>query len=264
MLGSSPNPLRQPQNILVRVESSTWHSNPMTVSSSAMTRGSLSKTAHGASTGGAYHRWMPEPAPHRLARARGADIAHLGGARCGVRHLEHDVPRDAGGERDAADAARDVGAVPGGGQPCSTGSPSGEAIASGDRPTRRNMASGDDRGRCCCSSAATPASRGASGRSRAVSPRLVIATVPLWMAVIDRIVFHHRQPPLVIGGLVLGFVGAAILVEGSIAGARGHHGPARRSSAHRSRGRAARCTNDGRRCPVARSWRPACRCSSPA
>ena len=47
---------------------------------------------------------------------------------------------------------------------------------------------------------------------------LVIATVPLWIAVIDRIVFHHRQPPLVIGGLVLGFVGAAILVQGSISG----------------------------------------------
>ena len=47
---------------------------------------------------------------------------------------------------------------------------------------------------------------------------LVIATVPLWIAVIDRIIYHHRQPPLVIGGLVLGFVGAAILVQGSIAG----------------------------------------------
>ena len=47
---------------------------------------------------------------------------------------------------------------------------------------------------------------------------LVIATVPLWIAVIDRVVFHHRQPPLVIGGLVLGFVGAAILVQGSISG----------------------------------------------
>jgi len=46
----------------------------------------------------------------------------------------------------------------------------------------------------------------------------VIATVPLWMAVIDRIVFHHRQPPLVVGGLVLGFAGAAILVQGSISG----------------------------------------------
>lgn len=47
---------------------------------------------------------------------------------------------------------------------------------------------------------------------------LVIATVPLWIAVIDRIVYHHRQPRLVIVGLVLGFVGAAILVGGSIAG----------------------------------------------
>jgi drug/metabolite transporter (DMT)-like permease len=47
---------------------------------------------------------------------------------------------------------------------------------------------------------------------------LVIATVPLWIAVIDRIVYRHRQPPLVIGGLVLGFVGAAILVGDSIAG----------------------------------------------
>ena len=49
VLGSSPNPLRQPQNIFVRVESSTWHSSPMTVSSSAMTRGSLSKTVGRAS-----------------------------------------------------------------------------------------------------------------------------------------------------------------------------------------------------------------------
>ena len=47
---------------------------------------------------------------------------------------------------------------------------------------------------------------------------LVIATVPLWIAVIDRVVYHHRQPPLVIAGLALGFVGAAFLVGGSIAG----------------------------------------------
>ena len=47
---------------------------------------------------------------------------------------------------------------------------------------------------------------------------LIIATVPLWIAVIDRVVYHHRQPPLVIAGLALGFVGAAILVGGSIAG----------------------------------------------
>ncbi len=47
---------------------------------------------------------------------------------------------------------------------------------------------------------------------------LVIATVPLWIAVIDRVVYHHRQPPLVLGGLALGFVGATVLVGGSIAG----------------------------------------------
>jgi drug/metabolite transporter (DMT)-like permease len=47
---------------------------------------------------------------------------------------------------------------------------------------------------------------------------LVIATVPLWIAVIDRVVYRHRQPPLVIVGLGLGFVGAAVLVGGSIAG----------------------------------------------
>ncbi len=47
---------------------------------------------------------------------------------------------------------------------------------------------------------------------------LVIATVPLWMVTIDRVVYHHRQPPAVLAGLVLGFIGAAILVGGSIAG----------------------------------------------
>ena len=47
---------------------------------------------------------------------------------------------------------------------------------------------------------------------------LVIATVPFWMVAIDRLVYHHRQPPAVLVGLVLGFVGAAILVGGSIAG----------------------------------------------
>lgn len=47
---------------------------------------------------------------------------------------------------------------------------------------------------------------------------LVIATVPLWMAVGDRVIHHRRQPPLVLAGLALGFVGAAVLVGGSIAG----------------------------------------------
>ena len=32
VFGGAPNSLRQPQNIFVRVASSTWHSSPMTVS----------------------------------------------------------------------------------------------------------------------------------------------------------------------------------------------------------------------------------------
>ncbi len=37
VLGGDPNSLRQPQNILVRVASSTWHSSPMTVSYASTT-----------------------------------------------------------------------------------------------------------------------------------------------------------------------------------------------------------------------------------
>ncbi|MBI3647305.1 MAG: EamA family transporter [Actinobacteria bacterium] len=47
---------------------------------------------------------------------------------------------------------------------------------------------------------------------------LIIATVPLWMAVIDRLVYRRRQPLPVIAGLILGFVGAAALVGESVLG----------------------------------------------
>ena len=45
---------------------------------------------------------------------------------------------------------------------------------------------------------------------------LVIATVPLWMTGIDRVVFHHRQPRIVTVGLALGTLGAAVLLTGSV------------------------------------------------
>ena len=44
---------------------------------------------------------------------------------------------------------------------------------------------------------------------------LAIATVPLWIAAIDRVVLHRRQPPVVVAGLAVGFGGAALLVGGS-------------------------------------------------
>jgi drug/metabolite transporter (DMT)-like permease len=44
---------------------------------------------------------------------------------------------------------------------------------------------------------------------------LAIATVPLWMVAIDRVVLGHRQPRRVVIGLAVGFVGAALLVGGN-------------------------------------------------
>lgn len=47
---------------------------------------------------------------------------------------------------------------------------------------------------------------------------LAIATVPLWIAAIDRLVLHRRQPPVVLAGLAIGFVGAAVLIGGGALG----------------------------------------------
>ncbi len=45
VLGSAPNPVGQPQNILVRVPSSTWVSKPMTGSNRAITSSKLTRVA---------------------------------------------------------------------------------------------------------------------------------------------------------------------------------------------------------------------------
>jgi drug/metabolite transporter (DMT)-like permease len=44
---------------------------------------------------------------------------------------------------------------------------------------------------------------------------LLIALVPLWMALIDRAVLRHRIRPRVVVGLVLGFGGAGLLIGGN-------------------------------------------------
>jgi drug/metabolite transporter (DMT)-like permease len=41
---------------------------------------------------------------------------------------------------------------------------------------------------------------------------LLVATSPLWMAIIDRVVFGRRLPPLAIVGLLIGFGGVAFLI----------------------------------------------------
>src|SRR6267143_3465543 len=47
---------------------------------------------------------------------------------------------------------------------------------------------------------------------------LLVATAPLWMAIIDRVVFGRRLPGLVIVGLVIGFGGVAFLIGSPGAG----------------------------------------------
>jgi drug/metabolite transporter (DMT)-like permease len=47
---------------------------------------------------------------------------------------------------------------------------------------------------------------------------LLIATVPLWLALLDRLVFGKRLPILAVGGLVIGFGGVVLLVGGKSAG----------------------------------------------
>src|SRR3989475_10749038 len=41
---------------------------------------------------------------------------------------------------------------------------------------------------------------------------LLVATAPLWMAIIDRLIFGRRLPPLVLVGLAVGFGGVAFLI----------------------------------------------------
>jgi drug/metabolite transporter (DMT)-like permease len=53
---------------------------------------------------------------------------------------------------------------------------------------------------------------------------LAIATVPLWIALIDRVALGRRQPPVAVVGLLVGFLGAALLVGGSALEGRIHVG----------------------------------------
>ena len=44
---------------------------------------------------------------------------------------------------------------------------------------------------------------------------LMVALVPLWMALVDRILLRHRHGWVTVAGLILGFGGAALLVDGA-------------------------------------------------
>ncbi len=54
---------------------------------------------------------------------------------------------------------------------------------------------------------------------------LIFATLPMWMALLSFVLYRERLSTAVIGGLVLGFAGTALLVEGASGGSSGWVGP---------------------------------------
>ena len=89
---------------------------------------------------------------------------------------------------------------------------------------------------------------------------LIIASVPLWMALLDRVFYGQRLARVVVVGLVVGFAGVGLLVAPGGAGGVEPR-PRSCSCSARSPGRSARCTRGRRRCRGGRSSARRCRCS---
>src|SRR3990170_1182114 len=84
----------------------------------------------------------------------------------------------------------------------------------GDRPTRANWIAAGIVG-----AGLVAGGNGLVGLAEVTVPSgimsLIIALVPLWMALIDRVLLNHRVGVLTALGLVLGFGGAALLIGGT-------------------------------------------------
>ena len=96
---------------------------------------------------------------------------------------------------------------------------------------------------------------------------LLIATMPIWVAVLGRIFLGERLPRVAIFGIVLGFVGVAILVgpSASAASVRSTGSACSRPLLADRLGERLRCSRRiGRSCRGARSSRPARRWCSAA
>ena len=94
---------------------------------------------------------------------------------------------------------------------------------------------------------------------------LLIAMMPVWVAVLGRIFLGERLPRPAVVGIVVGFVGVAILIGPSAFGGQGapSRSDSRRSCCRRSRGPAGRCSRrTAPSCRAVRWWRPGSRCSS--
>ena len=258
VLGSSPNSLRQPQNIFVRVESSTWHSNPMTVSSRPW-RGAAYRTLRRGRSGPArILDACPGSRPLHLGRARAPTSRRdLGGAGSvyviwsttylAIKVVNETLPtllarRDAlpGGRRRALrdrDRRRDAGDRP-------TGRPTG-----GRRSSWAGLF-------VCGNGAVVLAERNVPSGIAA----LVIALVPLWIAVgigSPTTGSRRSRSASCSGSWAPRSSCRARLADVPITGRCSR-------SRRRSPGRAVRSSPAARRSPVVRSSAPGCRCSSPA
>ena len=93
---------------------------------------------------------------------------------------------------------------------------------------------------------------------------LLVAMVPVWIAIFGRIFLGERLPGLAVAGIAIGFVGVAVLVGPTALGSTGVAGPGRTRGHHhlaRSAGRSARCSPPiERACRASRSSRPGPRC----
>ena len=128
-----------------------------------------------------------------------------------LRRLGIDVPRDRRRRPDAAAAAHARGALRARrraplrlvARGAATSRPRGRAGASGARP----------RSSARCSSSSTPAaSRGPSSESPPGSTALLVASVPLFIALLDRTFFGVRLSLGALAGIATGLLGVALLV----------------------------------------------------
>ena len=107
--------------------------------------------------------------------------------------------------------------------------------ATGSRARRSSPASSSE---ACSSSSATAASRGRSKTVPAGVAALLVKGIPIWMALLDRVVFGKRLRSSAYVGFVLGFVGLAFLFDpfgeghvdrvGALVIVFGAHSPGRR------------------------------------
>src|SRR5438094_504698 len=216
VFGGAPNSFTQPQNIFVAVESSTWHSRPMIVSKSSPMRTKRYRSHARASRNVQYSGTMARATGRSSTSTVGRQASSVliwtalwavyivwGSTYLAIRVADRTLPPFLmAGVRFIL-----AGAIM-----------YGWAVWRGhiryERPTVRDwLAATIGVGALCL---------GGNGlvvwaelHIDSGLAALIVATVPLWLALLDRLVFGQRLSAAAIFGLTLGFGGLAILVNPS-------------------------------------------------